>query len=365
MKAAVWYGREDIRILEVPEPQVGKDQVKIKVRCCGICGSDVHEYRQGPLLIPKKPHPLTGRKAPVILGHEFSGDVVEVGEEVKRARLGDRVTINCLIYCGSCVYCRGGEFNMCLKLGTVGLAWDGAFAETVVVPEYTVLRIPDAITYEAASFAEPLAVAVRAVKRSRLKIGDSAVVIGAGPIGLLVLQVARAAGASHVFVIEPLKKRRELAKHLGADEVFDPAHGDAGKEIADRTGGLRANIAFECVGNQAAFDTAIGVTGRRAMIVMVGMALKPLEVPFFRLWGHEKEITTCTGYVDEYPAALAFLADRRIVVEPMITAKIHLEDFIEKGLQEMIRNPEGHIMILVAPGGWNAGHGRPGPHRSA
>ena len=355
MKAAVWYGREDIRIMEVPEPAVGKDQVKIKVKCCGICGSDVHEYRQGPLLIPKKPHPLTGKKAPVILGHEFSGDVVEVGEEVRRVRVGDRVTINCLIYCGACVYCRGGEFNMCLRLATVGLAWDGAFAETVVVPEYTVLRIPDPITYEAASFAEPLAVAVRAVKRSRLKIGDPAVVIGAGPIGLLVLQVARAAGASQVFVIEPLKKRRELAKQLGADEVFDSAQGDAGKEIADRTGGRRANIAFECVGNQAAFDTAIGVTGRRAMIVMVGMALKPLEVPFFRLWGHEKEITTCTGYVDEYPAALAFLADRRVVVEPMITAKIHLEEFVEKGLQEMIRNPGGHIKILVAPGGWDAG----------
>lgn len=351
MQAAVWYGKEDIRILDLPEPIVAPDQVKIKVRWCGICGSDVHEYREGPMIISKKPHPLTGKSSPIILGHEFSGDVVEVGGDVRRIHVGDRVTINCLIYCGTCPYCREGEYNMCLKLATVGLAWDGAFAEYVVVPEYTVLKIPDAVTYEMASFAEPLAVAVRAVKRSRLQVGDTAVVIGAGPIGLLVLQAAKAAGASQVFAVEPIPVRRELARQLGANEVFDPGRGDVGKEIAERTEGLRAHVAFECVGAQSAFDTAVRVTGRRAMIVMVGMARKPLEVPFFRLWGHEKEITTCTGYVDEYPTTLAFLADRRVAVEPMITAKIELKDFIEKGLKEMIKNPERYIKILVTPGG--------------
>ena len=351
MKAAVWYGREDVRILDLPDPVVAQDQVKIRVRWCGICGSDVHEYRAGPLIIPKKPHPLTGKSSPVILGHEFSGDVVEIGEKVKGIAVGDRVTIHCLIYCGTCSYCRQGEYNMCLRLATVGLAWDGAFAELVVVPEYTVLKLPDRVTYEMGTFSEPLAVAVRAVKRSRLTVGDTAVVIGIGPIGLLVLQAAKAAGASKVFAVEPIPSRRELAKELGADEVFDPTQGDVGKEIAERTEGLRARIAFECVGSQSAFDTAIRVTGRRAMIVMVGMALKPIEVPFFKLWGHEKEITTCTGYVDEYPAALALLADRRVRVEPMITEKIRLEDFIEKGLREMIRNPERYIKILVNPGG--------------
>ncbi len=351
MKAAVWYGREDVRILDLPEPVVAQDQVKIRVRWCGICGSDVHEYRAGPIIIPKKPHPLTGKSSPVILGHEFSGDVVEIGERVKRIAVGDRVTIHCLIYCGKCAYCRQGEYNMCLKLATVGLAWDGAFAESVVVPDYTVLKLPDRVSYEMGTFSEPLAVAVRAVKRSRLRVGDTAAVIGTGPIGLLVLQAAKAGGASKVFAVEPIPGRRELAKQLGADEVFDPAQGDVGKEIAERTEGLRAHIAFECVGSQGAFDTAIRVTGRRAMIVMVGMALKPIEVPFFKLWGHEKEITTCTGYVDEYPAALALMADRRVRVEPLITEKIHLEDFIEKGLLEMIRTPERYIKILVSPEG--------------
>jgi (R,R)-butanediol dehydrogenase/meso-butanediol dehydrogenase/diacetyl reductase len=351
MRAAVWYGREDVRILDLPDPVAAQGQVKIRVRWCGICGSDVHEYRAGPLIIPKKPHPLTGKSSPIILGHEFSGDVVEIGEGVKRTQVGDRVTIHCLIYCGTCAYCLQGEFNMCLRLATVGLAWDGGFAESVVVPEYTVLKLPEGVTYEMGTFSEPLAVAVRAVKRSRMRMGDTAAVIGTGPIGLLVLQAAKAAGASKVFAVEPIRSRRELAKQLGADEVFDPTQGDVGKEIAERTEGLRARIAFECVGSQSAFDTAIRVTGRRAMIVMVGMALKPIEVPFFKLWGHEKEITTCTGYVDEYSAALALLADRRVRVEPLITEKIQLEDFIEKGLREMIRNPQRYIKILVHPGG--------------
>jgi (R,R)-butanediol dehydrogenase/meso-butanediol dehydrogenase/diacetyl reductase len=349
MKAAVWYGKEDIRILDVPETAVERDQVKIRVRWCGICGTDIHEYREGPMLIPRKSHPLTGKSAPVVLGHEFSGDVVEVGRDVKRIAVGDRVTINCLLYCGTCVYCKRGEYNMCLRLAAVGLAWDGAFAEILVVPEYTVLKIPDEVTYEMGAFVEPLAVAVRAVKRSRLKFGDVVAVIGAGTIGLLVLQAAKAAGASKVYAIEPIQKRRELAKNLGATEIFDPTQGDVGKEIGERTEGLKAHVAFECVGNQSAFDAAVRVTGRRAMIVMVGMALKPLEVPFLRLWGHEKEITTCTGYVDEYPTALSLLADGRVMVEPMITGKIKLSEFVEKGIQEMIQHPENHVKILVAP----------------
>ncbi len=349
MKAAVWYGKEDLRVLDVLEPGVEKGQVKIKVRWCGICGSDIHEYREGPMLISKKPHPLTGRSAPIVLGHEFSGDVIEVADGVTRINVGDRVTINCLIYCGECVYCRKGQYNMCLRLATVGLAWDGAFAEFVVVPEYTVLKIPDQVSYEMGTFSEPLAVAIRAVRRSRLKVGDTVAVVGTGAIGLLVLQAARAAGASKVFAIEPIQRRRELATTLGANEAFDPAQGDVGKEIAERTEGLRVDVAFECVGNQSAFDTAVRVTGRRAMIVIVGMALKPLEVPFLRLWGHEKEISTSTGYVDEYPTALALLADRRVVIEPMISRKIHLSDFLEKGMLEMIRNPSNNIKILVEP----------------
>ena len=320
MKAAVWHNMKDIRIEDVPEPNPGEGQVKVKVKACGICGTDIHEYSHGPFLIPVKPHPLTGRSGSVILGHEFSAEVVEPGEGVTRFQVGDRVTANALVFCGECFYCKRGQFNMCVKLGATGAAADGGFAEYVVVEDYQLFKLGDAVTDDIGTFVEPLACAVRAVKRSRLTLGDSAAIIGAGPIGLLVMDVCLAAGASQVYVIEPMKKRRELAKKLGATEVFDPGETNPGKEIAKLTDGLRANVAFECVGNQAAFNTAVTTTGRRGMICVAGLSAKPIEVPFIRLWGHEKEITFSSGYEDEFPAAIALLADKRVDVEPDIRA---------------------------------------------
>ncbi|MBW2638186.1 MAG: alcohol dehydrogenase catalytic domain-containing protein, partial [Deltaproteobacteria bacterium] len=249
MKAAVWYGKEDIRIENIPEPSVGAGQVKIRIEACGICGSDLHEYASGPFIIPARPHPLTGREGgPIILGHEFSGEVAEVGEGVTKVQPGDRVTVNPLIYCGECHYCRKGNHLLCSKLATVGFAWDGAFAEYGVFPEYSILKLPDSVTYEMGACVEPLAVAVHAVNRSGLKIGDNVVVIGAGPIGLLVQQACKVAGAGKVFVSEPMKARIKTAEKMGANAVLNPAEVDIGKEIASLTDGLRADIAFDCVG---------------------------------------------------------------------------------------------------------------------
>jgi (R,R)-butanediol dehydrogenase/meso-butanediol dehydrogenase/diacetyl reductase len=348
MKAAVWYNKRDIRIEDIPTPSPGPGQVKVKVRTCGICGSDLHEYREGPFIIPSRPHPLTNRQGgPVILGHEFSGEVVEVGEGVSRFAPGDRVVVNPLLYCGECPYCKRGHYIMCTKLGTIGFAADGAFAEYGVFNEYSLLRLPDSVTDEMGAFVEPLAVAVHAVKRSRMEIGASVAVVGAGPIGLLVLQACLAAGAGQVLVVEPMLARREMALETGASAVFDPTETDAGKEIGRLTDGLRADFAFDCVGSQPSFDTAVKVTGRRAVICVVGLALKPIEVPFMRLWGHEKEITFSSGYEDEFPAAISFLADKRVQVEKLISERIELDDLVKKGLAPLIEQPGEHIKILV------------------
>ncbi len=348
MKAAVWYEKEDIRIEEIPDPEPGAGQVKLKIKLCGICGTDLHEYRSGPFLIPRRLHPLTHRMGgPIILGHEFTGEIVALGEGVKHFHAGDRVVVNPLIYCGDCHYCRLGQHLMCTSLGTYGLAADGAFAEYAVFPAGALHRLPDAVTDEAGAFVEPLAVAVHAVKQSRMKLGETVAVIGAGPIGLLVLQACLAAGAGRVFVIEPLEKRRTLASRTGASAAFNPIEADAGKMIAAQTDGLRAEVAFDCVGTQASFDTALKVTGRRARICIVGLALKPVEVPFARLWGHEKELTFSTGYDGEFPAAIAYLNDRRVKVEELVSSRIKLEDLVERGLKPLISDPGNYIKVLV------------------
>ncbi|WP_028325263.1 2,3-butanediol dehydrogenase [Desulfatirhabdium butyrativorans] len=350
MKAAVWHKKGDIRIENVPEPVPGPGQVLVKIKACGICGSDLHEYNHGPFIIPARPHPLTGRQGgPVILGHEFSAEVVRSGPDAVRFQPGDRVTMNALITCGVCHYCRTGAYNMCLKLGSTGFAADGGFAEYAVLREYALYPLPDSVTDDMGSFVEPLAVAVRAVKRSRMQIGDTAVVIGAGPIGLLVMQVCRVAGAGRVIVVEPMKARRDLASRLGAGYVFNPLEQDPGKAIAGITGGLRADVAFDCVGSQPAFDTAVKSTGRRACICIVGLSLNPIQVPFMQLWGHEKEITFSSGYENEFPAAIDLLADDRVDVNPLISARIQLDDLVEKGIKPLMESADRYVKIVVYP----------------
>ncbi|MGB9498363.1 MAG: 2,3-butanediol dehydrogenase [Dissulfuribacterales bacterium] len=350
MKAAVWYEKGDIRISDVPEPVPGPGQVKVKIKACGICGSDLYEYRQGPFIIPATPHPLTGRHGgPVILGHEFAAEVVESGLDVTGFNPGDRVTMNALIICGKCHYCKLGAYNMCQKLGSTGFAADGGFAEYAVLQDYALYHLPDSVSDDEGSFVEPLAVAIHAVKRSRMKIGDTVAVIGAGPIGLLVMQVCLAAGASQVFVIEPMKARRDLAIKFGAAAVFNPANEAPGKEIAKLTGGLRADMAFDCVGNQSAFDSAIKVTGRRGVICVVGLSMKPVQVPFIRLWGHEKEVTFSCGYENEFTSAIALLTDKRVNVKELISACIQLEDIVEKGFKPLMEEPDKYVKIVVYP----------------
>lgn len=349
MKAAVWYGQKDVRVVDVPEPKISHGTVKIKVAYCGICGSDLHEYLKGPVLIPSKPHPLTGKMPPLTLGHEFSGQVVEVGEGVTRFNKGERVTVDACLVCHECHWCKKAQYNLCAKLGSTGLCQDGAFAEYVVVPDYTCYKIPQEMSDEAGAFVEPLAVATHAVKRGKIVPGDIVAIVGGGPIGLLVMQVAKASGASKVFVVEPMESRRKLAYELGATKVYDPAQGDAGKMIHQDTDGLRADLVFECVGKAETVDTAIKLSGKGARIVIVGIFSAPVQFHFARMQAHEKELIGSSAYPNEFPAAISFLADGRVNIKPLITGKIKLGDIIEKGFNELISHPEKNMKILVSP----------------
>lgn len=351
MKALRWYAKGDIRLEDIKEPSPGEGEVKVKVKWCGICGGDINAYEIGSPAIPtKKPHPRTGKMAPIVLGHEFSGDVAAVGSGVSHVKVGDRVTVRPTIVCYNCYWCKKGQTVQCSTLATIGLAGDGAFASYMVAPSDCIFPIPEKLSYEVASFCEPLAVCIHGCKRGGLKPGETAAIVGAGPIGLLQIQAAKAAGASKVFVIEPLANRRELAKKLGATEVFDPIKVDVGKEIGKLTNNLRADVVFECAGPPSAMMTGLKVCQRGGRIVQIGVFEKAYEFPFAEFWMREQTVTASQGYADEFPTAIDFLVDGRVRVEPMISAKMKLGDIIEKGFKELTSGRKAdYIKILVSP----------------
>jgi (R,R)-butanediol dehydrogenase/meso-butanediol dehydrogenase/diacetyl reductase len=352
MKALRYYGGKDMRLEDIPEPEPGPGEVKIKVKWCGICGADVQEYQGGAGLLPvKKPHPGTGKMAPITGGHEFSGQVVKIGDNVRGVQVGDKATVRPTIPCYKCYYCKKGQHIQCVILGSIGGAADGAFAEFIVVSNDNVYRLPNEVTYEMGAFTEPLACAVRAVKRSRMELGDNVAIVGAGPIGLLTMQVANACGAGKIIVFEMLSNRGQLAKELGATEVINPKEVDPGRAIAELTEGRRADVVFECAGKSDAMLLSETVSGKASTIVEVGTMSTTCDFPFFNLFFREKTIIASQGYVDEFPPAISLLANKKVKCDPeLISAKIKLDDVLEKGIKELMgeRRLE-HCKVLVSP----------------
>jgi (R,R)-butanediol dehydrogenase / meso-butanediol dehydrogenase / diacetyl reductase len=349
MRALRWHGRRDIRLDDVSEPTAARGEVLIRVAACGICGSDLHEYLDGPVYIPRAPHPLTGVAPPVTLGHEFCGRIVTVGPEVTGVREGDRVAVNPCLLCGACPWCRRGQPNLCARLATLGLSRDGGFASLVSVPAYGCHVLPPAIDDRAGAFVEPLAVAVHAARRARVAGGERAAIVGGGPVGLLLLQVLRARGLPWIAVVEPREDRRRLARDLGAAAVLDPGAGDPARALAELTGELRADLAFECVGNEKAFATAVRLTGKGGRVVLVGLVPAPVPVNLLALLAHEKEIVGSSAYTDEFPAAVGLLAEGRVRVDGLITGEVALEDSLTHGLFALTEPAGGHVKILVRP----------------
>lgn len=353
MRALRVYGKDDFRIEDIPEPQPGPGEVKLEVRFCGICGSDVHDYVEGPRLLPVgRPHPQTGRIAPITYGHEFSASVVEVGSAIEGIRPGDRVVVRPTMPCYRCRYCREGRAIQCTQLAAIGGAADGAYARFAVARADCVLPLPASVSWETGAYAEPLACGVRAVRRSRLEPGAVAAVIGAGPIGLLTMQMALACGAREVYVFETAQVRRELALRLGATAVLDPREGDPGRVIGKLTGGQRVDVAFECAGTGPALQLADQVSGRGATIVQVGVQREPVTFDFFSLFFREKTIVTSQGYSNpEFEIAVGLLGAGRIKPHPVMTsAIIPLEEVISGGIEALLGpQRESHCKILVAP----------------
>ncbi len=352
MKAARWYGPKDIRIDHVEEPVVNAGSVKIKVKWCGICGSDLHEYVSGPIFIPvDKEHPLSKKKAPIILGHEFSGEVVEIGDDVTKVKIGDNVVVEPIVACGECHNCKEGNYHLCPSLGFHGLCGTGGgFAEYTTFPEEFVYKLPEGFSYEMGALVEPITVAMHSLRRGNFQTGQTAVVVGAGPIGLGTIECLKASGAKMVIAVELSSTRKEYAIRSGADVVLDPREVDVTAEILKLTDGIGADVAFEITGVQAGFNTAINAIKARGTVVITSIWEKEISFNLNNLVFSEKNIVGTIAYNKLYPATTALMADGRIKAEGWVTKKIYIDDIVKEGFDSLTSEErDKHVKILVTP----------------
>ena len=318
MKSAVFYGRHDIRIENRPIPAVGAHDVLIQVKACGVCGTDVHifEWDKGAA----ETHP------PTVLGHEFSGVIADTGSAVTRYRKGDRVCVDPNYYCGACEFCRDGMAHYCTHMTGYGTTVDGAFAEYCAVNEKQVYPLGDGTSFQQGAMTEPVACCLHGMDMCEIRPGSHVAVIGGGMIGLIMVQLARLAGASRIALLEPVEGKRAVGKALGTDVCIDPLHEDVPTALAAH-GMLCLNTVIECVGRPATIEQAIELAGPKAVVMMFGLtrpdeaiAVKPFTV-------FQKEIVLKASYINPYTQrrALDLIDSGRLDVTSMVHAVCGLD----------------------------------------
>ena len=349
MRAAVFHDAKDIRVEEVAEPtSLGPTAVRQRPRWCGICGTDLHEYAVGPIVIPTSPHRLNGSVAPQILGHEFSGEVLEVGREVRSVRAGDRVSVMPLLFCGTCYFCQRGLNHLCTSMACVGLsdAW-GGIAEQCVVPESKVSKLPESMSDIQGALVEPTAVAAYGVDRAGVRPGDTVLITGLGPIGALASLYAASLGAT-VFLSEVNPKRQELARSLDVGELLDPRATDVAAELKDRTGGIGVDAVIECSGNEIALQTALASVRASGNISQTGLHTRPASIDPMVL--SERDITlrgTWCYPVTDWPRIISLIGGGRMDVEQVVSARIDMADIVEKGFETLLSPTGDQVKVLV------------------
>ncbi|MGD9142232.1 MAG: alcohol dehydrogenase catalytic domain-containing protein [Dehalococcoidia bacterium] len=340
MKALRLYGRRDLRYDDVPEPSPGPGQLKIKVSLAGICGSDIKVYTSGSVMIPPERVPLT-------IGHEYVGRVAEVGEGVTGFEIGDRVSGVGNWYCGECYCCKKGYYNICINQNFIGLSSEGCFAEYFVIPAYSCYRLPESVSDEAGAMVEPLAVALHAVRKGNVQLGDTVAIVGDGTIGLCALAAARVAGASAVYLIAKHRGRGELARKMGVNEVIYIDEGEPVERLEKLTGGIGADVVLECVGRPETPQLAVNLTRRHGVVVIVGVFAEPGLMDFGTILFTERSIVGSSIYIDEGRTAVDLMSDGRIDPTPMITSTVPLENAVREGFDKLIDNKEDNIKILL------------------
>ena len=335
------YGR--FAFEDVPKPQLQPDEVLIRVRACGICGSDVHGMDGS-----------TGRRIPpLIMGHEAAGEIAEIGPAAGGWKPGDRVTFDSTFYCGHCWHCLRGEVNLCDERRVFGVSCadyrrDGAFAEYIAVPGRILYRLPDALSFEQAAMVEAVSVAVHAVARTPLAPGSAVAVVGAGMIGLLVVQVLRAAGCSQVIAIDLDGGRLEIARRLGATAILKADSSDPAEAVRRLTDGRGADAAFEVVGVAPAVKTAIACVRKGGSVTLVGNLEPAVELPLQSVVTRQLTLIGTCASAGEYPACLDLIASGKVNVTGFISATPPLEEGA-RWFERLYAREKGLMKVLLRP----------------
>lgn len=328
MKAGVFYGAHDLRIEEIPQPEVGEDEVLIQVKMCGICGTDVHIFEGDKGAAEVNP--------PTVLGHEFAGVIAAVGAGVRQYKMGDRVCIDPNCYCEMCEPCRSGAVHFCEHMTGYGTTVDGGFAEYCKVKESQVYLLGEHTSFEQGAMAEPVACCLHGIDMCEIKPGSHALIIGGGMIGLLMLQLAKLAGASRTALLEPVEEKRKTGKALGADLCIDPLHEDV-KETLKRAGMDSIDTVIECVGKPVTIEQAIEIAGNKAVVMMFGLTKPDEQISVKPFSIFQKELVLKSSYINPYTQkrALELIDSGRLDVNSMVYEICGLEK-----LKEILGNPE-------------------------
>lgn len=340
MKAAVLEKAEKLVVKEVPEPKPKENEVLIKVNCCGICGTDVKLYKGE----------YTGC-TPVILGHEFAGEVVEIGKKVKNLKIGDKVVSDPNESCGACDWCRTAQPCFCNNLAAYGVLRDGGFAEYVVSAEKGTYEIPEKLDYEIASFTEPVSCAVHCLDKSQIKQGETVAIIGAGIMGQILTQMIKNSGASKIIVLSHSDWKLDLSRKFGATHTIKSISPiQVKEEIFNLTDGIGVDVLIEAVGKIETVEESFLMVRKGGRIVIFGFCPEGKEAKFIPFDFLSREITLLSSWVNPYtfPRALEILSSDKLDIKPLISMRLKLDDIMD-GFKAMMEKPSGFMKCLIFP----------------
>ena len=337
MKASRFLGNKTFAVTDLPTPHAGPGELVLRSQVCGVCGTDVHIYHGEPGSADVNP--------PVVLGHEYSGEVVEVGEGVTGFAVGDHVTVDPNIYCGHCAYCQNGKKQLCPSMEAIGVTRDGGFAQYSRIPASQAFKLEPTVPWEAAAMAEPLACCLHGIDLAGIQVGDKVCVVGGGAIGLLMVQLAKLSGASQIVLSEPNEKRRQVGLQLGANAALDPTRPDAQEAFAQVLDG-GANVVIECVGNVPAVKSAFQFAGKGATVLLFSVPKvdATFDLPLFDVY--KKELTIKGSFVnpDTHARAVALINSGKVDFGPIITHRFTLDQLPEAIAMQM---SDASIKVVV------------------